>query len=152
MARPCKVRIQIDGTIYDMQEDFGFHLMDSPNILVAPIRKYETEKYPERNGVVIYPYTTYEAFDYEMKFLHFGDENTTNAAIVDFYSMLFTSTSNYDLKRAKEITVFNDYKNAKIVGYIQDFNGDEDLYEHGRDIFIFDLTLYVPDPSKCVFK
>lgn len=153
MARDCKVRIKIgDGAIQDAQATWRFHLMNSPDMIVAPQRDYEVENYPEVDGSLIYPYTSKEPFDYKLTFCFFGDIDTTNNVIADFYDSLFETESGTDRKKAKELTIYNDYKNVIIVGYAKNIETNDYMVEARNGVVLFDLTIYVAEPKKCNFK
>ncbi len=76
-----QLRIQIDNGEIQYLPDLGFHLMESPDILIPEQREYEIERYPEHDGVSIYPYTTYEPFEYTCKLLFFGTLAEMNTAV-----------------------------------------------------------------------
>lgn len=151
MARIPQLRIQIGADpIINMQTGLGFHLMESPDILNAPQRAYETETYPENSGVKVFPVTTTEQFDYKVKLCYFGSISTANTAIVNFYSSLFTKTG--DLMKAKEVSLFNDFKGVKVVGLAKSQDISKTLFEVAKDVVMFDFTIQVANPNKCIFK
>lgn len=151
--RPCKIRLQIEGdpNTYDLEE-MGFHLMESPDMPLFGQRDYETEDFPENNGVSIYPYTTYKAFDYKIKFLAWDSIDAVNARITDLYAKLFEPTSNGDVRKAKLLTVINDYKGVIVTGYAKDASGADTFIEVEQGGVIFDFTLYCADPSQNAYN
>lgn len=151
MARIPQLRIQIGGDpIINMQTVLKFHLMESPNILNAPQRAYETEVYPENSGVKVHAVTTTEQFDYKVKLCFFGTTLAANAAIVNFYASLFTKSG--DLMKAKELVLYNDFKGIKIVGYAKSQDISNTIFEVAKDVVMFDFVIQITNPNKCVFK
>ena len=151
-GRPCKLRLQIeDGAIREM-EDMGFHLMDSPDVIVPGQREYETEDYPEYDGVKIYPYTSYKSFDYTCKMLFVGDLESMNEKIRDLWEMMFEQQASGVVRKAKSVTLINDFKAVSVTGYAKEMPGEETFVEVRKGCWKFDFTIFVADPSKCVWS
>lgn len=152
MKRPCRLGLQIEnGAIIDM-ERMGFFLMKSPDLLVPKQRNYETESYPEIDGQKIYPKTTYEQFDYKVKMLFMGDLDTMNEAIRDLWKLFFTTTSGTSIRTAKEITIYNYYKDIAIVGYADEMPGSDTFIEVEKGVWIFDLNIKVMEPARITWS
>ena len=151
MARQCKVRIQIaNGAIQEAQTAWGFHLMESDDTVVPPIREYEAISFPESAAEEIHPYTKFEPFDYKCTLLCFGTLTTINSTVRTFFDSLFTITSGVDLRQAKPITLYNDYKGVKVTGYAKSIEG-QDYYPEVKEVekgaYMFDFVLRVADPK-----
>jgi hypothetical protein len=125
--------------------------MESPDIIIPGLREYETEVYPEHDGVIIYPYTTHEAFEYTCKFLYMGTLEQLNNSIWHLWNELF-DTYTAETKRAKETTLYNDYKAVKVVGYPQAMTGEDFKQLDPNGLWETNFTIYVADPSKCVWS
>ena len=151
MSRECKIRIKIgNSSIYDAISTWGFHLMDSDDIVVAPLKDYEYQQYPESAEVEIYPYTTKKPFDYSCTLLAIGNESTVNTTIKNFYDSLFETTSGSDLLRALPLTIYNDWKGIRATGYIKGLEGSDSypkLTEYEKGAFLFKLQIFVSDPN-----
>jgi hypothetical protein len=152
-----QLRIQIeDGEIIYLP-DIGFHLMESPDILIPEQREYETEVYPEHDGAYIYPYTVYNPFDYTVKLLYFGNISSLNSAVHEFWDQMFETVVHGGIRRAKKIRIFNDYKGVQIVGYAKSAPGEDTYIKvlgNGTSPdsgWQFDFTLYVANPSECMW-
>ena len=154
MARPCKISIKIaDGSIYDTETTYGLYLMDSDDLVIAPVKDYEVQSYPESAAVEIYPYTTKQTFDYKVTLLKFGDISTVNASVNAFYDSLFEVSTGLDLRRAKAITIYNHWKGVEVVGYAKSTNATGNhpqLIEIEKAAYAFDLILQVADPTTLV--
>lgn len=150
MPRNCKIHIQIDsGTIRDAESYYGFFLMDSDDIVVPPVKDYETQAYPEASAVEIYPYTTFEPFDYSCSILAVGDLATVNASIQAFYDSLFEITPGTDVRKALPITVYNEWKGVKLTGYAKTNPAKDNipnLTTVEKGAYLFDFIIFVADP------
>ncbi|NCU31115.1 hypothetical protein EOM57_04920 [Candidatus Saccharibacteria bacterium] len=151
MDRQCKIRIQIaDGAIQDAKTVWGFHLIESDETIIPPVRDYETIKFPESAAEEIYPYTVFEPFDYTCTLLCIGALTTINSTVKNFYDSLFTVTSGVDLRQAKVITLYNDYKGVKVSGYVKTAEGQDyypELIKADTGAYLFDFVLHVADPK-----
>lgn len=151
MSRIPQIRIKIGSdAIKNMETDLKFYLMESTDILTPPQREYETEVFPESSGVSIYPVTSDEQFDYNIKLCYFGSEDSANLAISAFNTSLFTKIG--DLKTAKELTIYNDFKRVMVVGYVKSIKTDTTNSIKSRDVVIFDFLVQVTNPNKCNFN
>lgn len=148
--RDARVEITIDGVSEDLQDVYSIYLVDSPDILNAPLKSYETEQYPESAGYYIYPYTTEDGFDYKLSFVYFGAKETANQKISDLREKMFDKTG--DLMQAKEISVWNKYKGVVIVGLLKSLDGNDTDFDADNDAWFFDLVIQVSDPNKCNFN
>lgn len=151
MSRECKIRIQIEaGTIQEAISTWGFHLMESDDTVVAPIKDYEIETYPETAHVEINPYTTLKPFDYTCTLLCFGALTQINTIVKNFFDSLFVIDGT-DLRKAKEITIYNDYKGVKVSGYVKSLEGQDympKLIEYEKGAYLFDFVIFVSNPKK----
>jgi len=149
-----KLHIQIEsGTINDAEVVYGLYLISSDNTIVAPVKEYETQEYPESAAVEIYPYTTKEPFDYTCKMLIMGDKDTVNESITAFYDSLFEVTEGVDLRKAKKITIYNEEKGIQVSGYAKTMTGNDYhtlLTEYEKEAFLFDFVLYIADPRTLI--
>ncbi len=153
-----QLRIQIDNGPIQYLPDLGFHLMESPDILVPEQREYETERYPEHDGVSIYPYTSYESFRYTCKLLFFGSVEDMNIAVRTLWDSMFETVIYGGTRRAKEVRLYNDYKGVQIVGYAQAMPGEDSyiqIFGDGRDSkdsgWACEFTIFVANPDRCVW-
>ena len=151
MPRVCEIRIKIgSGAIQNAITAWGLYLMESDDTIVAPVRDYEIQEYPEQAAPEIYPFTTLMPFDYKCTLLCLGDLDEVNATVKAFYDSLFVITPGVDLRQAQEITLFNDYKGVQVSGYAKspeakDYYPELIAYEKGA--FLFDFILYVANPN-----
>lgn len=154
MNRPCEIRIKIgEGTIQNAVEAWGLHLMDSDDTIIAPIKDYEVQEFPENDAPEVYPFTTLKSFDYKCTLLCIGNLDEVNATVSAFYDSLFTITPNKDLRQAKEVTLYNDYKGVRVTGYARTIEAKDyylQLTEYEKGAFLFDFTLYVANPKTLV--
>jgi hypothetical protein len=154
MARECKLRIQIaSGAVQEAAATWGFHLVETDDTILAPIREYETQRYPESSAEEIWPYTVQEPFDYKCTLLCFGALSTLNSSLKTFYDSLFTITAGVDLRQAKPITLYNDYKAMKVTGYAKTVEGKDyypELKEYEKGAYLFDFVLHISDPKTLI--
>ena len=145
MADTCKMRIQIgDGDITDIAT-LGFFLAKSPSELACNVKGSNiiTADFPEEDGEAFYIPTApkLNSFDYTISLIFFdGSLNSANQKITGFYNSLL----------GQKVTVYNDFKQVKVVGYVKSYKSGE-FYRKEKDVVIFDLTFYVPDPTLCDF-
>lgn len=151
----CRIRLQIDEEIEDMNQK-GFYLSESDDIIAPELRDYDVEEFPDKHGAKIDPRATYKPFEYKMTFLLIGDENTVNQRAYQLWNRFFEPASDAEgneILRAKPITVFNDFKNVKLVGYVKG-KPEVKKYKHDviRDLYKVQYTVYVAKPNKCNFE
>lgn len=149
-AYDCNILIESDGRTYDLKDSFSLYLSESPIIQGLPIKDVYTESYAETNGVVIYPYTSYNSFDYKLKLIFYGNKGNEHGSINNFKNLMISgSGSGVSLK---EVKIKNEYKNTEIYGYYKSLEAG-DLYKVLGDKIIlnFTLTLLVTNPEKCLF-
>lgn len=151
MARECKIRIKIgNGSIQEAVTAWGLYLMKSDDTIVAPIKDYEIQEFPESAKPEVYPYTTLKPFDYTCTLLCLGELTQVNATVKAFFDSLFTITSGVDLRQALEVTLYNDYKGVRVSGYVKPIEGKgyyPHLVEYEKGAYVFDFVLYVADPN-----
>lgn len=143
------MRIQVGSdAAYDIATK-RLYLIKSPSNMGADMKENNIfiRDYPEKDGDDVYVNTTpkLKSFDYEITFAYYDGENPgtlnqANTYIAGFYSSLL----------GKQITIYNDYKKQKIVGYVKSYKEGE-FYRTSKDIAIFTVTFYVPKPSLCNF-
>lgn len=140
------MRIQIGtGAIVDIVS-LGFHLGKSPNTIGCDLKEsnFVTTDFPENNGDTVYvnPNPTKKSFDYPITFIYVSTElDSANLAISNFYNSLL----------GKKITIYNDFKKVKVVGYVKSYKGAE-FHRNEKDIVTFELTFYIPKPQDCDFN
>ena len=143
MSRTCNLSYRINnGSLTPCP----FHLVKSDDRIIAPVREYEVQEYPESPAAEIYPYASKKPFDYTVKLLAFGDEATVVAAVRAFWESLFAS----DGVTAYPVTLVNYWKGVQVTGYPKSAEPDSYypiLIEYESSAYIFDLTLYIADPT-----
>lgn len=130
-----------------------FHLVKSDDRVLAPIKDYEIQEYPEQSAAEIYPYASEKPFDYTVKLLAFGDEASVNASVRTFWDSLFAPTTRAAVKQAYPITLYNYWKGVQVTGYPKSPEPDSyypKLVEHESSAYVFDLVLYVADPTTLI--
>lgn len=143
MPRQCSLSYRIN---YGALTECPFHLVKSDDRIIAPVREYEVQEYPESPAAEIYPYASKKPFDYTVKLLAFGDEATVVAAVRAFWESLFAS----DGVTAYPVTLVNYWKGVQVTGYPKSAEPDSYypiLIEYESSAYIFDLTLYIADPT-----
>lgn len=144
--RLCSIEISIEGgKKIDLIDTYDFHLLESPARVTAPIREYETQAFPESAAPEMDRRTTKQPFDYNISLGCWADEDTVNQNIRDFFDSLFTSDD--DILTAKEIELFNNYKNVKMKGFAKKWDEKTYTIEGEKGLLVFDFVLYVNDPT-----
>lgn len=155
-----RVRLQIaNGEIYDTIDKHGLVYLYSDTLFSPPLRSFEATTYPEQDGENLHPVTTYEPFDYKVKFFVQAEAGLkhANKIISDFNNLLFSEDSS-GLKTFNRVTFYNDYKKIKIVGYPTLISAvdEEDFWRDsgGRtaDIVCVEWTIRVDKPQECDFN
>jgi hypothetical protein len=140
------MRIQIGtGAITDIST-YGFYLAKSPGELGCDVKESNivTTDFPEESGQRFYISTApaKKSFDYTISLLYYEKSlNTANAKITSFYESLL----------GKQITIYDDQKKKKVVGYMKSYKAGE-FYRNEVDAILFDLTFFVPRPQDCDFN
>lgn len=148
------VRIKIgSGEIVDTQT-FGLIYLDSDKRLAPPTKGFETTSYPEEEGEHILPKTVDDAFDYKVKFLIQADAiQDANAKISAFNAKLHGTPDSLGSKEYYQVTVYNDYKRHKIVGYPSPIDEATDFWRDPKnqvnDIVLVEWNIRVTKPSLC---
>ena len=155
-----KVRLQIaSGEIYDTIDQYSLVYLSSDTIFSAPLRPFESTKYPEQDGENVNPSTVYEPFDYKVKFFvqaELGLENA-NKKIAAFNKLLY-SENDSGLKTFNRVAFYNDYKKVKIVGYpslISEVDEDDfwrDSAGRTTDVVCVEWSIHVDKPQECDFN
>ena len=155
-----RVRLQIaNGTIHDTITEHGLVYLNSDTIFEAPLRAFESTKYPERNGENIHPVTVCEPFDYKVKFFVKAESGIKNAnqRIAEFNQRLYLEDSS-GKKVFNRVTLYNDYKKVKIVGYpnlISEVDEDDfwrDSKGNMSDVVCVEWSIHVDRPQDCDFN
>lgn len=145
--RDCSIEISIEGSEkVNLIKTYGFHLLESPARVVAPIREYEKQSYPESAAPEIDRRTVKQPFEYKVSIGCWDAEATVNGKIRAFYDSLF-SAGEGDLMVAKEVELFNNYKNVKMKGFAQEWDEKTYTIDGERGLVVFDFVLYVNDPN-----
>lgn len=150
-----KARIQIgEGEIYDTFERFGFVYLNGDKKFAAPIKDFEETSYPEQAGVNILPKTTDDTFEYKVVFfIQTNSITRANRKIADFNSALYTKEG--DVKTFKRVTLYDDYKGVKIVGYPRPVSEATDFWRDSKgvqaDVVCVEFNIKVDNPSLCDF-
>jgi hypothetical protein len=150
MPRICTLSYRINGGALTA---CPFHLVKSDDRVLAPIKDYEIQEYPEQSAAEIYPYASEKPFDYTVKLLAFGDEASVNASVRMFWDSLFAPTSRESVKQAYPITLYNYWKGVQVAGYPKSPDPDSyypKLVEYESSAYVFDLVLYVADPTTLI--
>lgn len=143
--RDCRIKIKIDnGELIDLVEQYDFHLLESPAQITPHIREYDKQSYPEHSGEEIDRRTVYEPFDYKISLGYWGSEESANENIRHFFDSMFSKSG--DILIAKDIELFNEYKNVKMIGIAEKW--DEQTYRIAgeKGLITFDFVLRVSDP------
>ena len=144
--RLCSIEISIEGgEKIDLIDAYDFHLLESPARVTAPIREYETQAFPESAVPEMDRRTTKQPFDYNISLGCWADEDTVNKNIRNFFDSLFSSDG--DILTAKEIELFNNYKNVKVKGFAKKWDEKTYTIEGEKGLLVFDFVLYVNDPT-----
>lgn len=153
-----KVRLQIaDGEIVDTADTYGFVYLEADNRFAAPVKGFEKSSYPEQPGINLDPKTVDDEFEYKVKFFvkADGDLENANQKIAAFNSLLYTKNAD-NIKTFKQVTFYNDYKKAKIVGYPSPIKEATDFWRDSRgkqaDVVCVEWTINVNDPTLCDFN
>ncbi len=168
------VRVQFDsGDINETLATYGLMYFTSDNRYAAPIKDFEKTSYPEQSGENLYPVTTDDAFDYEIEFFVGAESGIDNAnyTITAFNALMYTEESleidtgeEEDIpaymptltKQFKQITLYNDVKGVKIVGYPSPLETANDYWYDSKgaesDKVTVTLKIRVSDPSLCDFN
>ncbi len=141
MPRQCSLSYRINNGALT---PCPFHLVKSDDRIIAPVREYEVQEYPESPAAEIYPYASKKPFDYTVKLLAFGDEATVVASVRAFWDSMFSGGA------AQPVTLVNYWKGVQVTGYPKSAEPDSYypmLIEYESSAYIFDLTLYIADPT-----
>lgn len=147
-TRDCHIGLIIGSsqTEVNLVETHDIHLLESPDMNVAPIRDYDVQEYPESAEAEMDPRTTLKPFEYKMSLGYFGDEITANTKIQTFFNSLFTKTSGSDIMTAVPLQVKNYWKGMKMTGYAKKWDGKTYSIQGESALVAFDFTIYVNDP------
>lgn len=147
-----RVKVQFGhGAAVDTYDTFRMIYLSSDNRFGAPLKAMESTAYPEENGVHYYDKVAFDAFDYKIKFLVEGTTlETVNDRIKAFNDRLISD------HRLQQITIYNPYKNTKIVGLPQPLAQATAFWvdSHGNKAGAaqVELTVKVGQPDLCDFN
>lgn len=146
MARNCSIDISIEGgDKVNLIEQYDFHLLESPARVLAPIREYEVQSFPESAEPEIDRRTVKQPFKYQISLGYWGNEDVANGLIRDFFNSLFTADG--DILTAREVELFNNYKNVKMKGFAERWDEKTYTIEGEKGLIVFDFVLYVNNPN-----
>lgn len=147
-TRDCHIGLIIGSstTEVNLVDEYGFHLLESPNFTVAPTRDYDIQEYPDSAEAEMDKRTTLKPFEYKLSLGYFGDEITANSTIQSFFNSLFSHTTGSDILTALPLLVKNYWKGMKMTGYAKKWDGKTYSIQGEAALVAFDLTIYVNDP------
>ena len=147
-TRDCHIGLIIGSstTEVNLVDEYGFHLLESPNFTVAPTRDYDIQEYPDSAEAEMDKRTTLKPFEYKLSLGYFGDEITANSTIQSFFNSLFSHTTGSDILTALPLQVKNYWKGMKMTGYAKKWDGKTYSIQGEAALVAFDLTIYVNDP------
>lgn len=144
--RVCSIEISIEGGAkIDLIDTYDFHLIESPARVTAPLRAYEKQEYPESATPEIDRRTVKQPFEYQISLGYWGSEEKVNSNIRAFYDSLFTQDG--DILTAKEITLYNNYKNVQMKGFAKKWDEKTYTIQGEKGLLLFDFVLDVNDPT-----
>ena len=144
--RVCSIEISIEGgKKIDLIDTYDFHLLESPARVIAPIREYEKQSYPESAEPEIDRRTVLQPFDYQISLGCWGNEEDVNSNIRAFFDSLFTK--NGDILTAKQITLYNNYKNVQMDGFAKMWDDKTYTIQGEKGLLVFDFVLDVNNPT-----
>lgn len=152
------VRIKIgDGAIEEMHIAHGLIYIDADNRTGAPIKKRDSTSYVEQAGENTDRRTVEDVFDYKVRFIIDGqdtDLRSVNAVVASFNRKLYSQTPGSDIRRYKEVTLYNDVKRVKVVGLPEPITEPTKMSRSrgGYDFAEVELTIHVGEPAKCDFN
>lgn len=150
MARNCSIEISIEKAAkINLINTYDFHLLESPARVLAPIREYEVQSFPESAEPEIDRRTVKQPFEYQISLGYWGNEATANSRIITFFNSLFTSKDG--ILTAKEIELFNNYKNVKMKGFAKKWDEKTYTIEGEKGLIVFDFVLYVNNPNTLTY-
>lgn len=147
-TRACHIGMIIGNSASEVNlvDEYGFHLLESPNFIVAPTRDYDIQEYPDSAEAEMDKRTTLKPFEYKLSLGYFGDEITANSTIQSFFNSLFSLTPGSDIMTALPLQVKNYWKGMKMTGYAKKWDGKTYSIQGETALVAFDLTIYVNDP------
>lgn len=144
--RVCSIEVSIEGgPKIDLIQEYDFHLLESPARVTAPIREYEKQAYPESAEPEIDRRTVLQPFDYQISLGCWGNEEDVNSNIRAFFDSLFTK--NGDILTAKQITLYNNYKNVQMDGFAKKWDEKTYTIQGEKGLLVFDFVLDVNNPT-----
>ena len=115
-----EIKIKIgDGDAQDSFEAHKLIYLDSDKRTEAPIKKRDVTSYAGEAGEHTDPRTVPDAFDYTVSFIIDGqdtDLGSVNATVAAFNRKLYIKEADSDIRRYKEVTLWNYARRVKIVG------------------------------------
>ena len=150
-----RVRIRIGtGEIVDSFNGYGFVYLDSDKRVGPGQKEFESTQYPEEEGEHINPKTVDAPFDYKVKFFVQADSvDDANDKIATFNALLHSTPTASGQKEYYQVTLFNDYKRQKIVGYPHEIEEASEFWRDPKnqltDVIVIEWTIRVNKPSLC---
>lgn len=152
------VRLQIaDGAIEDTAEKYGLVYLNSDKRFSAPIKAFETTKYPEQPGSNLLPKTVDEEFEYNVEFFIKADGEISNAnQVISAFNSLLYDIDDDNIKTFKQVAFYDDYKKVKIVGYPYPIQEATEFWRDSKgvstDVVCVEWTIKVNNPTLCDFN
>lgn len=147
-----RIRIQFNNSLpVDTYDEYGFIYLSSDHRFSAPLKELESTAYPEESGVHYYDKAVFDKFDYKVTFLVEGSTpEDVNDRIENFNSALATNGT------LNKVTIYNDYKKVKIVGYGMPIDMATDFWRDSKgnvaEAAKVEFTVKVGDPTQCDFN
>lgn len=153
-----EIKIKIgDGDAQDSFEAHKLIYLDSDKRTEAPIKKRDVTSYAGEAGEHTDPRTVPDAFDYTVSFIIDGqdtDLGSVNATVAAFNRKLYIQGADSDIRRYKEVTLWNYARRVKIVGLPEPIAEPTEMC-HSKGGYYFaqvEFKLRVSDPTKCDFN
>ena len=142
----CDIKIKIGANDISLLDDYNIHLLESPAIIVAPIRDYDTQSYPESAEAEIDPRTVLKPFEYKLVLGCSSNTENINELISSLFKKFFIFGEG-DIMEAKEVEVINEYKGIKMKGYVKQWDGKTTTISDPYSFHTFEFVLYVNNPK-----
>lgn len=152
------VRLQIaNGEIVDTADSYGLIYLNSDRRFSAPIKAFETTKYPEQPGSNLLPKTVDDEFEYKVEFFVMADGEISNAnQVISAFNSLLYDIDEDNIKTFKQVAFYDDYKKVKIVGYPYPIQEATDFWRDSKgrvaDVVCVEWIIKVNNPTLCDFN
>ena len=133
-----KLQILIPPAITPIDiESLGFAVISTDPTIIAPMKDYDVQTYPEWDDSEIYPQTTLSTFTYTCRLAYKGE---SPSGIVSFLSSI----------RNKQITLYNHNTGMRVSGYLTSPQNQvyyPNIICEENLCFSFDFCIFVAEPS-----